>query len=447
MPIKIPNELPAVRVLEDENIFVMTEKRAMTQDIRPLKILLLNLMPIKIDTETQFSRLLGNTPLQVELELIHTKSHKSKNTSEEHLLSFYKCFDEIKHKKYDLAIRAIKARYVDQKSFSEKLEDIYYAGAASNFDRALTQVKESPDNPTWNLLALSMKTSYDPNFLPDLSVLEAAPTVKNVYEQAYFLLVLKAFLRGCIEKDTDDGVLISYSDEYCAEIKAGKAEKDQAIFMARMAALLGKYYWVDDPQSPMFEGYAEWLLSASLQRPIDYSQARRFLQYTLLNSKAAHTLGRSKSFIDALRICLFDIGLLGMFYKTYILDFLVKHNRCDLVKEYIDTLYGVNCSKISLEEYKADMHQLFRPYGELVSPKLMQQFTEQLKWDVVGYLGHKEYALYAPLDCFEIIVNNDPSRWEDLGAQLYEQSEIADMFSNQAAHKIKNCITEAATVC
>ena len=78
MPIKIPNELPAVRVLEDENIFVMTEKRAMTQDIRPLKILLLNLMPIKIDTETQFSRLLGNTPLQVELELIHTKSHKSK---------------------------------------------------------------------------------------------------------------------------------------------------------------------------------------------------------------------------------------------------------------------------------------------------------------------------------------------------------------------------------
>ena len=101
MPIKIPNELPAVRVLEDENIFVMTEKRAMTQDIRPLKIVLLNLMPNKIDTETQFSRLLGNTPLQVELELIHTRSHKSKNTSAEHLLAFYKCFDDIKHKNYD----------------------------------------------------------------------------------------------------------------------------------------------------------------------------------------------------------------------------------------------------------------------------------------------------------------------------------------------------------
>lgn len=101
MPIKIPNGLPAVKVLHDENIFVMTEKRAVQQDIRPLKILLLNLMPKKIETETQFARLLGNTPLQVEMEMMYTTSHKSKNTSEGHLLAFYKTFDEIKHNKYD----------------------------------------------------------------------------------------------------------------------------------------------------------------------------------------------------------------------------------------------------------------------------------------------------------------------------------------------------------
>ena len=117
MPIKIPNDLPAVKVLTDENIFVMTETRAITQDIRPLKILLLNLMPKKIETETQFSRLLGNSPLQVELELIHTKSHKSKNVAEEHLLSFYKTFDEIKHKKYDGFI--ITGAPVEQMEFEE----------------------------------------------------------------------------------------------------------------------------------------------------------------------------------------------------------------------------------------------------------------------------------------------------------------------------------------
>ncbi len=101
MPIKIPNELPAVRTLEAENIFVMTEKRAITQDIRPLKILILNLMPTKIDTETQLSRLLGNTPLQVEIELLHTSTHKSKNVSEEHLFTFYKEFSDVKDRYFD----------------------------------------------------------------------------------------------------------------------------------------------------------------------------------------------------------------------------------------------------------------------------------------------------------------------------------------------------------
>ncbi len=101
MPIKIPNLLPATQTLQEENIFVMTENRAMTQDIRPLHILMLNLMPLKIATETQIARLLGNTPLQVELELLQTATHKSKHTSEEHMLAFYKTFDEVKDNRYD----------------------------------------------------------------------------------------------------------------------------------------------------------------------------------------------------------------------------------------------------------------------------------------------------------------------------------------------------------
>ncbi len=101
MPIQIPNDLPATAVLQQENIFVMTETRAVSQRIRPLEIVVLNLMPTKIATETQLSRLLGNTPLQVHLELMHTTSHKSKNVSQEHLLTFYKSFEELKHRKFD----------------------------------------------------------------------------------------------------------------------------------------------------------------------------------------------------------------------------------------------------------------------------------------------------------------------------------------------------------
>ena len=101
MPIKIDDRLPAKESLEKEIIFVMRESRANTQDIRPLKIIILNLMPTKIETETQLLRLLGNSPLQVDIELLQTATHKSKNTSADHMLNFYKTFDQIKDKKYD----------------------------------------------------------------------------------------------------------------------------------------------------------------------------------------------------------------------------------------------------------------------------------------------------------------------------------------------------------
>ena len=101
MPIRIPDHLPAAKILESENIFVMTENRAMHQDIRPLQILILNLMPTKIETETQLLRLLGNTPLQVDIDLMQTATHISKNTAPEHLLEFYQTFDQVRDNKYD----------------------------------------------------------------------------------------------------------------------------------------------------------------------------------------------------------------------------------------------------------------------------------------------------------------------------------------------------------
>lgn len=117
MPIKIPDTLPAVETLENENIFVMKESRATQQDIRSLKILILNLMPLKSITETQILRLLGNSPLQIDIDLMHPESHYSKNTSEEHLLKFYNTFAEIKENNYDGMI--ITGAPVENLSFEE----------------------------------------------------------------------------------------------------------------------------------------------------------------------------------------------------------------------------------------------------------------------------------------------------------------------------------------
>jgi len=117
MPIKIPYALPARHVLESENVFVIGETRATHQDIRPLKILILNLMPLKIATETHLLRALSNSPLQVEVDFLMTSSHISKNTPREHLLAFYKVFDEVKAQKFDGMI--ITGAPVELLSFEE----------------------------------------------------------------------------------------------------------------------------------------------------------------------------------------------------------------------------------------------------------------------------------------------------------------------------------------
>ncbi len=117
MPIKIPDSLPAAEILTNENIFIMSEDRALHQDIRPLEIAIVNLMPTKVVTETQILRLLGNSPLQVEVELLHPKTHKSKNTPEEHLTAFYKTFDEVRRRKFDGLI--ITGAPVEQLEFEE----------------------------------------------------------------------------------------------------------------------------------------------------------------------------------------------------------------------------------------------------------------------------------------------------------------------------------------
>ena len=135
MPIKIPDHLPAREVLVGENIFVMDESRAYQQDIRPLRIAILNLMPTKETTEEQILRLLSNTPLQVEFVLLHPSSHTSKNTSAEHLKQFYQTFEEVKHIRFDGMI--ITGAPVEQLAFEEVT---YWKEIQEIFDWSKTHV-------------------------------------------------------------------------------------------------------------------------------------------------------------------------------------------------------------------------------------------------------------------------------------------------------------------
>ena len=138
MPLNLPENIPAIDLLKEENIFVMNSNRASSQDIRPLKVVILNLMPIKITTETDLIRLLSNTPLQIEIDFMKLQSHTSKNTPIEHLKAFYKPFNEIAKSNYDGMI--ITGAPVEQMEF----EDVnYWEELTSIFDWAKTHVYSS----------------------------------------------------------------------------------------------------------------------------------------------------------------------------------------------------------------------------------------------------------------------------------------------------------------
>lgn len=128
MPIKIDGNLPAHKLLENENVFVMTEERAVSQDIRPLKILVLNLMPTKVETETQILRLLSNSPIQVEAELLQTATHEVKNVSKEHMLKFYKSFEDVRNERFDGMVvtgAPVESMKFEQVDYWDELCDIF----------------------------------------------------------------------------------------------------------------------------------------------------------------------------------------------------------------------------------------------------------------------------------------------------------------------------------
>lgn len=182
MPIKVPDHLPAKEILNHENIFVMDESTAFHQDIRPLKIAILNLMPTKETTETQLLRLVGNTPLQVEFDLIHPVTHKSKNTSQEHLEMFYKSFDEIKDQQMDgMVITGAPVEHLD-------FEDVNY------WDEICEMMEWSKENVTSTLhicwaAQAGLYYHYNiPKYLMDEKIFGVYPHTINEQKQNVKLL-------------------------------------------------------------------------------------------------------------------------------------------------------------------------------------------------------------------------------------------------------------------
>lgn len=358
---------------------------------------------------------------------------------------FSKCMDL---REPDMAVAAIEGGFVDKNCFSKNLENMLYNGFTDKFKLFLPQIEFNQDTPSKKLLAMAMQVICQSEPKIEKTQLVPFENVQSIYDEVSFSAVLRSFLLGYAECIWDDAVICGHTQEFYSFLKGDDQEKNQISKLARLAALLGKSYSKSrGPISDTFRRHLEWFLTSRLWRSIDYSKARRFLIFVLFQSPFVDSLAETEWLLIALKVQLFEIEYIGFYYKAYILNYLKRHGRLDIIREYILTLYGENCSRISQEENKADMHHHFLPYGEVVDPQMMKEFSDRLKWDVVGYTGHKEYAMQGLLDSFEIISTEDPKFWHKAGARLYQQSKIASISNNECEYDICEKIISAAVNC
>lgn len=351
----------------------------------------------------------------------------------------------IENNKTELAVSVIEAHFIHIDALSDKLEKIYYSGALKHFEFTLDSIAINAESSLSKSLSLALKTICDSSYTVSESLLDSTK-VKHIYDETSFLIVLNAFIYGYKNKENTDNDIVNGIESFCIELEDKEPTKSEMLLLSKISGLLGKYYWLDKSSGLFIESIRE-LLTVKLHRSFDYSRARLFLIYTLLSSQVVNSFNCAEWFLEAINTALFEVDLLGMHYKTYILEFLKQNNQLDIIHSYIKALYGENCSSMSLHENKVEMHNCFCPYGSLVEPEMMQNFSYKLKWDVVGYIGYKEYAMYDPSKCFDIIIQNDSSRWKDLGAILYRQSQIADFSSNNASYDIEKQLCKAAVDC
>lgn len=355
---------------------------------------------------------------------------------------FDACFEQ---KEYNNALDALDKGYVSRNSLEKRLEEIYYKDLAVTFSKYLLKVVEKAKELSTKLFAaaISVFGGIEIPFSKD-AVSEFEP-IKHLYDESSFSIVLYAFLIGCCECNLDEAIVCGHAKSIFKALEGNEKEVDQISKMARLACLLGKYHMQPTAvPSETLKHHVKWFLTTKLWRRFDYTKAHKFLLFAIFKNRECEALVLQSDLMCDLEVSLFEIDALGMYYKTHILDFFKEHGCYPMIEKYILCLYGEDGNNIFLNENYAEMHATFCPYGDIVLPRIMWTVSDKLKWDVVAYMGYKEYAMQGPSDCFEVLAALDPSVWKDCGMRLYRQSLIAEISNNKYAYDIQKNIAKAA---
>lgn len=364
------------------------------------------------------------------------------------LTSFGKSYFEesIKTRAFDLALNSIKLGYFEPHCFMEQIEAIYYSGHIKEFEGCIKQLLPLDSQLNSYLLSRIILIQLDKEInSSDLRVPDYKP-IAVIHDENSFEIVLRAFILGFCERHLDDAVICNHSKVFFKQITDKFSfTVSQISSLIRFSCLLGKYYYNNRAnESDGFKKYKTWFFTTKLRRPFDYIKSIRFLEFTFLNSSAGESFCAEESTYKELQYYLFYVGSLCSYHKTTVLEYLKKHNQKEIINKYIQKLYGDKFNYINQLDNKREIHEVFSKYGEIVAPKVMTEFSSKLKWDVVGYVAHKEYALYEANYYFERLIDSSPDQAHSHSNRLYSLSQIAKKIGNSCSDDIRLNIQKAA---
>ena len=354
--------------------------------------------------------------------------------------------ESVNSKEIELAIHAIKQGYISRNCFSDQLDTLYYCGYTKQFENYIKQISSCSISLNNYLLSKVILIQLDEKISDaDIAVPEFKPKT-SLYDENSFEIILRAFILGFCERNLDDDEICSHSETLIEHITSHfPFTVSQMSFLVKLACLLGKHY--HNKQANESDGLKEaktWFFTTNIRRSIDYLKSIRFLEFTFLNSPAGESFNADECFYKELSYCLFNIDSFCSFSKIMVLEYINKHNKKEIIKKYIEKIYGDNFNFINQLENKREIHEMFSDFGELVVPEIITDFSNKLKWDVVGYVSHKEYALYDANYYFEKLIECNPNKAHSYSKRLYSLSSIAKRIGNRCSNDIRLNIQKAA---
>lgn len=349
--------------------------------------------------------------------------------------------------KYIQASEALDKGYVSTSCFSKNLGSILYSKQVKLFHPYILAASRKADELLTKLFAkviLSFNDCLTSPIEEDITF----PDIHKVYDDTSLTLILYSFLVGYNEAGQDEINICNHLRPVLNRLDESPEALNQISWMMRLACILGK--WQAQQQPFISDGLRKHVFLFLSQKPFrffEYSKARTFLLFAILNGNAHNILVEQGDLLSLLDRALEQANLLSFDWEKQasILKFFQQYGEIKAIKRHILRVYGEDgLALFEGCEYSKE-HEIFCRYGNIVFPKMMNSVSEKIKWDVVGYVDHKEYSLQGPLDSFSTIVNLNSAEWEKYGKKLYQISRIAnDKGDNRFAYTVEEAIATSA---